>query len=114
MNPKPGNIETRRAFIKQMAAIAPIVLLGLNSCKGKPDLNALKSIDFPKLKLPNSRAFTVDSLLSEIEYTGKEGKSELVQRVMKQMERDFAQGNAVFANGWWVSRTEVVLANLIV
>lgn len=113
MNQKPGKIETRRAFVKHMAAIAPILLLGINSCKGKPNLNALKSIDFPKINLLNSKAFTIDALLADIKYTGKEAQSDLVQKIMGQMERDFAQEKAVFANGWWLSRTEIVLSNLV-
>jgi hypothetical protein len=96
-----------------MAIIGPVLLLGINSCKDKPDLNALKSIDFPKLKLPNSKAFTIDSLLADIEYTGEEAKSVLVQKIMSQMEQDFAGEKAVFTNGWWLSRTEIVLSNLV-
>ncbi|MGB0432604.1 MAG: hypothetical protein ACPGLV_19155 [Bacteroidia bacterium] len=100
----------RRKFIKQAAALAPILIFGLNGCKANIDLKVLKNIGYPSIK--NNSVFKLDDFLETINYTGKEHDSDLLKTLLNQIEIDFKSELTAFFNGWQLSRTELVLLNL--
>ncbi len=103
---------SRRRFLKQVAIVAPGLIIGFQSCSLKPSIEPLKTFGYPQLSLPNQSAFTIDALITDLNYTGKESDFELSKKLLGQIENDFAQNKCAFANGWLLSRTEIVLSNL--
>lgn len=96
-----------------MAALAPIVLLGFSACNTTPNLEALKKIGFPILY--NTKAFnlSLDAFISDLNYTGNESQEELLKSLFSLMKADFAQNKTEVVNGWLISRTEIILSNIM-
>lgn len=106
-----SNEISRRKFIKTVYLVAPIFIFGINACNQKIDLNNIKDLNFPNLFIENND-YLLDAWLKKIHYTGKENTETLLKTILNQMQKDFAAGNCIFANGWLLSETEIVLSNL--
>lgn len=102
----------RRLFLKTLSLAAPIIIFGTYSCSNRPSLLALKELNFPNLFIRKNAEINLDSLLEKIAYKGTETVQVLAEKVLNQMQQDFANGQYAFANGWLISETEIILSNL--
>ena len=102
----------RRNFINKLVILAPLVLIGLPSCNALPNLDALKQLGFPILYNTDNFKASLNMLIVDLNYTGKESQQELLDSVLSLMKADFAQNKTELVNGWFISRTEIVLSNI--
>jgi len=109
---KLEHLQNRREFIRLAGILAPGLLLGVNSCRSKPDLDLIKALNYPKMTTGIDLDISIDGLIKDISYTGNESQTTLLGKIIDQMQKDY-EGSRIFdVNGWILSRTELVLLNL--
>lgn len=102
----------RKEFLKLLLIVSPVASQVLMSCSDAFRFDKLRKQGFPALE--NVSDFPIDrkQWLQDIGLKNAMSFSEMESKLKEQIAQDFIWQKCHFVEGWYLSRTEVLLAQI--